>query len=333
MDIVIAGGGVAAFEAALAARKYSPDCRIVIHSAENVLPYRRPALPGLISSDEAAFTKMFIRQESFYQENRLEVRLNSRLTAVDAASKKALFNGSERVSYDALVLATGGKAFVPDLPGAAGENVLTLRSFEDLLKLRKSLASGAGKITVIGGGILGLELVDALLQSGVRVTLLEQSERLLSRNISPEDSRLMMQELAGLDGLEVIYNARTTAITPQGAVLSTGETVASDLVIFSTGSRPELAGLPPELHVDKAIVVDEYMRTNLPGIYACGDNSQFAGNVCGLYATSRAMASVAGANAAGAKNVYVPKAQNILLNTLGFKMSPDGHVIPTGTKH
>ena len=102
MDIIIAGGGVSAFEAALAARKSSPDCNIIIHSAESIPPYRRPALPGLISASEEEFAKIFIRKEDFYQANNIQLVLNSRLTGMDPAKKEVTFNGTQICRYDKL---------------------------------------------------------------------------------------------------------------------------------------------------------------------------------------------------------------------------------------
>ena len=326
MNILIVGGGVAAFEAAVAARKQSADCSITICSAENVPPYRRPALPGLIFADEEELARIFIRKESFYAENRIELRLNMRLTAVDPQKHEAVFNDETRLPYDKLILATGGRAFVPPVPGSELDTVLTLRTLEDLKKLRSRLKAGAGNVVIIGGGILGLEIADALLRSGAAVSVLENADRLLSRNISPEDSLWMMGKLEQIENFKLICCASTREITPQGVVLEDGRVIPGDLVIFSTGSRPVLAGIPQGIGVDRGILVDSHMQSSLPDIYACGDNAQFKDSVCGLYTTARAMAAIAGNCAAGGNDEYIPKQNNIMLNTLGFKMSNDGKV-------
>lgn len=326
MDIIIAGGGVSAFEAALAARKSSPDCNIIIHSAESIPPYRRPALPGLISASEEEFAKIFIRKEDFYQANNIQLILNSRLTGMDPARKEVTFNGTHVCHYDKLILATGGKAFLPPIPGIESDNVFTLRTYDDLIRLRKKIAAGAEKFTIVGGGILGLELADALLKCGVFVTLLERSERLLKKDVSPEDSLMMMEKLESVENFKLICSAVTKEVTPQGILLESGEIIPSDAVIFSTGSRPELSGISPEINVDRGIIVNSRMESNIPDVFACGDNSQYEGIVCGLYTTSRAMAAVAGNNATGNVTEYIPKHNSITLNVLGFKMSSDGKV-------
>lgn len=326
MKIIIAGGGVAAFEAAAAARKTSQDCVIEIHSAENVPPYRRPALPGLICAGELDPGKIFIRKDEFYRENRITLYLDSRMTSMDPGKKEVTFNGNELCSYDRLILATGGRAFIPQIPGAENSNVLALRRLDDLEKLRSALSAGAKKITIAGGGILGIEIADALLECGAEVTLVERSERLLKRDISAEDSQMMMESLAGVKNFRLLCNASVKEVTPSGAVLTDGRELSSDLVIFSTGSRPELAGISKEIAVDRGILVNSRMETGVPGVFACGDNCEFDGKVCGLYTTSRAMAAVAGTNAAGGDMEYVPKANSIMLNALGFKMSSDGKV-------
>ena len=326
MDIIIIGGGVSAFEAAVAARKTAPDARIAVYSAESLPPYRRPALPGLICAEEADVRKILIRPQDFYEKNAIELHLGSRLETVDTAGKTAVFSSGEAIRYGRLVLAVGGQAFVPPLPGADGKNVVTLRDFDDLLDIRARLEAGAREVTLVGAGILGLEAADALLARGVRVTLLEHADRLLSRNVSPEDSSFMMRTLAEMPDLSLICNADTREVTPEGVVLADGTRIGSDFVLFSTGSRPAVGGLPPQLPRDRGLLVDDHMRTGAKDIFACGDCVQFEGKVCGLYTTARAMAAVAGANAAGADAVYVPKADAIMLNTLGFKMSNDGKV-------
>ena len=326
MDIIIVGGGVSAFEAALAARKSCQDCNIVIHSAESIPPYRRPALPGLIAASEEEFSKIFIRKEDFYQENNIKLILNSRLTGMDTAKKEVTFNDSEVCHYDKLILATGGKAFLPPIPGIDRENVFSLRTYSDLIRLRQKIASGAKKFTIVGGGILGLELADALLKSGVCVTLLERSDCLLKKDVSPEDSQMMMDKLRTVENFKLICSASTCEVTEQGVLLESGEVIESDAVIFSTGSRPELTGIAPEIKVERGIVVNSHMESSIPDVFACGDNSQYDGLVCGLYTTSRAMAAVAGNNASGNVTEYIPKQNSISLNVLGFKMSSDGKV-------
>jgi nitrite reductase (NADH) large subunit len=236
------------------------------------------------------------------------------------ATEKEIFDGKS------VILATGGKAFLPPIPGIERDNVFALRTYDDLIRLRKKIAAGAEKFTIVGGGILGLELADALLKCNVAVTLLERSERLLKKDVSPEDSQMMMEKLQTVENFKLICSASTCEVTDKGVLLESGEVISSDVVIFSTGSRPELSGISSEITVDRGIVVNSRMESNIPDVYACGDNSQYDGNVCGLYTTSRAMAAVAGNNAAGNLTEYVPKHNSITLNVLGFKMSSDGKV-------
>jgi NAD(P)H-nitrite reductase large subunit len=326
MDIVIAGGSVSAFEAAVSARKTAPDARIDIYSAEPFPPYRRPALPGLICAAEADVSKILIRPEDFYEKNAIGLHLGTRLETVDPAEKTAAFSGAGTVPYDRLVVAAGGRAFVPDLPGSKGENVFSLRDFSDLLAIRAKLAAGARRAVVVGAGILGLEAADAFLKCGMSVTLLEHADRLLSRSISAGDALMMMRAIEEIPNLELICLAETREVTLQGVILADGRLIPGDLVLFSTGSRPAIDGFLPQLPRDRGLLVDDRMRTGIKDIFACGDCVQFEGKVCGLYTTCRAMAAVAGANAAGADAVYTPKADTIVLNTLGFKMANDGKV-------
>ena len=215
---------------------------------------------------------------------------------------------------------------MPDLPGSKGENVFSLRDFSDLLAIRAKLAAGARRAVVVGAGILGLEAADAFLKCGMSVTLLEHADRLLSRSISAGDALMMMRAIEEIPNLELICLAETREVTLQGVILADGRLIPGDLVLFSTGGRPAIDGFLPQLPRDRGLLVDDRMRTGIKDIFACGDCVQFEGKVCGLYTTCRAMAAVAGANAAGADAVYTPKADTIVLNTLGFKMANDGKV-------
>ena len=114
MKIVIAGGGVAAFEAANSARKISPDAEITVISSEKILPYRRPALSGMLGDFKINEKAFFIKPENFYADNRITLHLNTNCTAIE--KNALLMADGSRFEFDRLVIATGGVAFRPDLP-------------------------------------------------------------------------------------------------------------------------------------------------------------------------------------------------------------------------
>ena len=161
MNILIIGGGVAAFEAAAAAAL--PQHHVTVCSKESVLPYRRPALSRMVS-EELTDTAFYFKNSAFYQEKNIEILLNKEASAIDRIGRTVSFKDGTTLPYDRLILAAGGEAFVPPVPGA--EYALTLRDFEDLQEIREKITAGARKAVIIGGGVLGLELADSLLARG-----------------------------------------------------------------------------------------------------------------------------------------------------------------------
>ena len=168
MKIAILGGGVAAFEAANAARKFSADAEIDIFSSEALPPYRRPALSGMLADFKINEKLFFIKPENFYAENNINLHLNK--SCVEIKEDSLIFSDGTEFSFDKLVIATGGSACRPPIPGSDLPNVYTFRNFADLEKLNTAV-SNIRTAVVIGGGVLGLELAESLLKRGIRTKL------------------------------------------------------------------------------------------------------------------------------------------------------------------
>ena len=321
MDILIIGGGVAAFEAAAAAAL--PQHRVTVCSNESVLPYRRPALSRMVA-EEISDTAFYFKDSAFYHSRNIEILLNKEALSVDREKRSVSFSDGTALSYDRLILATGGKAFVPPVPGA--EYSRTLRNYADLQNIRQTLSAGAGKAVIIGGGVLGLELADSLLARNCKVTIVEAGPSVLSRNLDPESAALVMKHLSGVPGLQVRTLAKVQKITPNSVELE-NESLPSDLTVFSAGVRSctQLAadaGLP----VNRGILVDEKMATADPAIYSCGDAAEPPSGPCGLLGAAKSMGHTAGVNAAGGDEIFVPEVYPVRLMALGLKLFAAGKV-------
>lgn len=302
MKIAVLGGGVAAFEAANAARKYNADAEIDMFSNEAVLPYRRPALSGLLADFKINEKMFFIKPESFYAENRINIHLNTTCTAVEKTS--LLTSDGSRFEFDRLILATGGAACIPPLPGSDLANVCTLRSYSDLQKL-DTVVSKINSAVIIGGGVLGLELAESLLKRQIKVDILEMNPHIFAGKLTPDAAAEVEAKLRSIPGLTLHFGVKVSEITADGAVLSDGRTITGETVIFSAGCRPLLpAALPAGLKTGRGIVVDSKMQTTVPGIYAAGDAAEFNGRCFGLYNDARTTGMIAGANAAGADEEF-----------------------------
>ncbi len=298
MKYAIVGGGVAAFEAAQAIRNSGDGGEITLYSREAVLPYRRPALTGMVA-EALPDAQFYLKTAAFFEEKEIKVELKTAVTAVDPIRKELTLADGSRRKFDRLLLATGGRSFRPPVPGINGPNVLSLRELSDLEELRRRLDRGLRRAVVIGGGLLGLELAESLLARGCEVAVVEGCPNLLPRNLDAEAANIVLGELARVPGLTLHFGAMVEAITPEGVSFG-GKTVAADLVMISTGlvadtTLAKAAGLKS----CRGILVDGKMRTNFPDIYAAGDCAEYQGRVFGLYTAARDMGRTAGANLAG----------------------------------
>lgn len=323
MKIVIVGGGVAAFEAALSAVKAGVSGEITLISREKVLPYRRPALSGMVA-EPLPDAQFYIKPESFYREKGIDVRLGVSAEVLDCAAGELKLSDGKCISYDRLLLATGSRCFLPPIPGIDGKNVLSLREFCDLEKIRARLGNGVKQVIVIGGGLLGLELAQSLLERGCVVTVIEGGASLLPRNLDAEAAGVALGELAKIPNLSLKFGAAVREISESGVRID-GEEIPADLVMVSAGTRAniELAA-SAGLKCNRGIVVDETLRTSQPNIFAAGDCAEVNGALYGLYGAARSMGQVAGANLAGAAETFHPEAFPARLNVFGLKIFSAG---------
>ena len=322
MNILIIGGGVAAFEAALAAAACE-NCKVTLCSGETVPPYRRPALSRMVA-EELSESAFYFKQSSFYPERNIDLRLGKSAVSIDREKQCVTFADGEVLPYDKLILATGSCAFIPPLPGAK-EYACALRDYNDLQYFRKRLAAGVDNAVVVGGGVLGLELVDSLLAKGCKVTLVESGSSVLARNLDPETGAKVTEQLKKLPGLTIKTNAKVCEITKDSVILE-DETLPSSLTVFSTGVRSCSAlAANAGLEVSPAgIVVNERMESSDKNIFSCGDAAAPPAGGFKLLSAAKAMGQTAGTNAAGGDMVYTPESCPVRMMALGLKIFSAG---------
>ncbi|GAB2495070.1 CoA-disulfide reductase [Promicromonospora xylanilytica] len=286
MKIVIVGGVAAGMSAATRLRRLAEDAEIVVLEAGDHVSYANCGLPyyagGVIEDRDALLLQT---PESLAARFRLDVRVRNRVTAVDAAAHKLtvrdLGTGDEYAeTYDRLVLSPGARPVVPPVPGI--ERALVLRDVADADRLATAIgtaADGAPARTavVIGGGFVGLEVVENLVRRGLDVTLVELADQVLPP-LDPELAVRVRDELES-HGVDVRTSTQVSALTPTTARLAdaagveAGE-VPADLVVAAVGVRPdtelaELAGAT--LGPRGGVMVDEDLRTSVPDVFAVGD--------------------------------------------------------------
>ncbi|MGY6548668.1 MAG: NAD(P)/FAD-dependent oxidoreductase [Roseinatronobacter sp.] len=276
--IVVVGAGQAG--AALVARLRSAGFagRITLIGAEPVPPYQRPPLSKAYLLGDLALERLFLRPESSYADQKVTLRLNTRITRIDAAARRVQI-GTEMLAYDALAITTGARPRA--LPAAIGgtlTGVHLLRELADVDALAPAIRPGA-RVVIVGGGYIGLEAAAVAAKRGLQVTVIEQAPRILQRVAAPETSDAIraLHQGHGVRFHEGMGLARIEGtMQATGVTLADGTHLPADLVIVGIGVTPatelaEAAGLA----LDNGIRTDAQGRTSDPHIWAAGDCASF----------------------------------------------------------
>lgn len=283
--VVIVGGGHAGFSAAAGLRSNGHEGEILIVSEEAHMPYHRPPLSKALLVGGGGAGDIALGKQAFYDRNDIRVRLGTKVTAIDCAVRVLSLAGGGTLGYDRLILALGAENRRLPMPGAGFPNVLSLRSYDDAVAARGWLGR-SDRVAVIGGGFVGLELASAANRLGRRVTVIEASDRLMSRAVSPEISAHYLN-LHRSNGVDVRLNAKASRIEGDRAasavVLEDGTRIGADLVFVGVGIRPaDRLAAEAGIATQDGILVDGHMRTSAPGVHAVGDCARFPSRHGGL---------------------------------------------------
>ena len=268
--VVIIGGGAAGYAAAEMLRREGFGGKVTIISADDAPPYDRPNLSKDYLAGTAPEDWIPLRPSEFYTENAIELRLATTATALDVAGRRVLLDGGEALGFDKLLLATGAEPIRLQLPGAELPHVRTLRSLADSRELIARARKGS-RAVIVGASFIGLEVAAALRHREVEVHVVAPEARPMERVLGPAlgDFVRSLHESHGV----VFHLGRTLAAIESGRVrLDDGTSLDADLVVVGIGVRPRLdlaqgAGLA----IDRGVLVDEYLETSAPGIFAAGD--------------------------------------------------------------
>lgn len=275
-DVVIVGSGHGGAQAAIALRQAGHEDTILMVSRDRNPPYERPPLSKEYLAGDKPFEKILIRPEAFWAERDVTLRLGANVNEVDWMKHVLILSDNTSVTYRKLIWAGGGDARRLSCPGAELTGIHTIRGRRDTDALKDQLDAGARKAVVVGGGYIGLEAAAVLRSKGLEVTVIEMEERVLARVAGPEVSDFYAQEHRR-QGVDLRLQTAVERIEGNdekvtGVTLSSGETIACDLVIVGIGIVPAVgpliaAGAAGSNGVD----VDSYCRTSLDDIYAIGD--------------------------------------------------------------
>ena len=309
---VIAGAGQAGGQTAISLRQAGYGGRIVVCGAESASPYQRPPLSKKYLSGELARERVFLRPDSFYSRNDVELRLGSAVRAIDPEGRRAMLEDGGSIEFTDLVIATGSRPRRLDVPGAGLGNVFYLRTLQDVDAIRAELAPGR-RLAVVGGGYIGLEVASTAKGLGLEVCVIEAADRLLGRVTAPEMSDYYARAHRAR-GVDVRLSAAVDAFEGGARVEGVrcgADLVPADLVVIGIGVVPDVrlaesAGIA----CDDGIVVDERCATSAGHVYAVGDCTRHPNPILGrtlrLESVQNAIeqAKTAAANIAGAPSRY-----------------------------
>lgn len=275
--VVIIGAGQAGAWVALTVRQLQPEREIIVVGDEEYPPYERPPLSKEVLSGKAAPESTYLRPLEFYAENQIELRLSTRVTAIERDQKRIWLSNGSSLPYGTLVVATGMRPRPLAIPGGDHPRVCALRAMADLEAIRARLAPG-NSIVAIGAGFIGLEVAAVAVSAGCEVTVLEAAPNALGRVVAPEVA-MVLAARHQRRGVNFKFSACITSITDAGgrAVvhLADGQTALADLVLCGIGGIPndDLAR-NAGVKCDNGIIVDENGRSSDSCIYAVGDVSR-----------------------------------------------------------
>jgi len=240
-----------------------------------------------------------LRPEAWFTAHGVELRSGCPVTALDLDGRSVLDAAGEHHVFDALVLATGSRPFVPPIPGADAPHVRVFRTPGDVDALARACRGGCAHAVVVGGGLLGLEAAAGLLARGVQVTVVELAARLMPQQLDPGAGSMLERTLLTL-GMRTRLERSVAEIAADHVLLDDGEEIEASLVVIAAGVRPETAlARSAGIECRRGIVVDDEMRTSAPSVWAVGECAEHRGTVYGLWAPLADQARVAGAVVVG----------------------------------
>jgi NAD(P)H-nitrite reductase large subunit len=342
MRYAIIGNGIASLGAVEGIRSRDPQGDIALFSREQDMTYGRPLISYFLAG-KLPEERMLLRPEIFYQKKGVKTRLGVSVQTLDRDKRVFELSDGSREEYDRLLLATGGNPIFPPIEGSDGPDVYPFISLEDAWELDTAV-KGMRRAVVIGGGLIGLKAAEALFDRGVDVTIVELAPRILSAAFDDEAGRLVTSRLEDMgfnircqDTVEKIERSGNNRV--RGVFLKSGDFLEADAVVMAIGVTPRIdLARDCGLETNRGIVVDNFMQTSLPGVYAAGDVAEARDILLGdkrvtpIWPNAYSQGITAGRNMAGEQAEHPG---GLAMNSIGFYGLPTvsiGIVNPSGNE-
>lgn len=335
MKVVIVGNGLAGTLAAKTLRELDAEVEIEVYGEEKYAYYPRPNLIEFIAG-RLPYERLFAFPETWTDRQRIGLHLGQRIARLRPEELCAESAGGGVVPFDILLLANGARPVVPSFHGAGKKGVFRLRTLDDALGIVDYLG-GHRRVSVLGGGLLGLETARALKERGAEVRVVEYFGRLLPRQLD-EPGADILKSLLERQGIEVRVGSATEEIIGgdevRGLKLGPGEEMATDMVVIAAGVRPEVAlAAEAGLDVGRGVIVDDRLRTSRTGIFAAGDSVEHRGSTYGIIPAAFDQARTAAYNILGMDKPYAGTTPSATLKVAGLHLTAVGAVNPESDGH
>ena len=327
--LVVVGNGMAGVATVEHILKEKPDFEITIFGDETHFNYNRIML-SMVLAGEKSSDEIVLNDIDWYRSNNIRTRLGVKVARIDRESRLAIGDDNEAAPYDNLILATGSSAFIPPIAGVDKKNVHVFRTLDDTRDLMAKARKGL-KVAVIGGGLLGLEAARGLQVRGCDVTVIHLGVSLMDKQLDVTGGEYLKRRIENL-GIRVMCPKQTAALTGNGKVeglrFSGGDEIDAELVVIATGIRPN-AQLAREagLEVNNGIIVNDFMETSDPSIFAVGECTEHRGQTFGLVAPLFDQARVLAARISGRSGSgFSAPAPSAKLKIMGIDICSTGSI-------
>lgn len=330
MRTLVVGNGLAGTIFAKTLRKLDPAIEIDVFAKEKYLYYPRPNLIEFLAGN-IPMEKVFAFSEQWYKDQRINIHLDRPVQKIFPGSQEIEIEEGKKEKYDRLLLANGSYPFVPPFKGADKRGVFTLRTLDDAVGILESLKNHK-KAVVVGGGLLGLEIARAIKTRGADVEIVEFSPLLLPRQLDTQSAGILKSQLEKM-GIKIQLGLATEEFVGEneieGLKFKGEEVLQAKLAIVAAGVRSNVKmAQEAGLETDRGLVVNDYMQTSNPKIFAAGDNVQHKGVVYGIIPASFEQARTAAHNILDLSEKYEGTVFSSTLKVVGLDVTSIGMVNP-----